>query len=246
MGQPSAENNLLYQGVASETGVVWTPPAGTVLWCYGNNTETGGEWTDQSGTGNHVDPLNGATIGSNGLVLSDAVSTSTGNHNAGDSGTDSSLDITGNITWSAWINLTASPSGSLGYVMAKRDGSNAQYGFGVRDVSGSKHVWAGGGSFDLADYSTTSFSTGVFTHIAASVSSGTATFYVNGSAAGTAAISGLSSKPTISVCCGARWSGYPQTTFNIQGTLDDILINNTALTATQILDIYNNSPGTHK
>lgn len=219
-------------GLTTRAGVVvpapgggFTPPAGLLQWHYGNNTEAGGEWTDQSGNGNHATLNGSAIVGVNGL---------TGGTSVGDF-----ADIVTSInsltySMAGWLNVA---SGSLADVGCFGPSSGTSSIFWADYQTGP--TWRIASNSPVVYGATSSDIRGVWVHLAWASSAGSIKMFINGAEDG----SGAAPSGSLFTRIGVAGSGKPlRSSF-----LDDVMIfPTTALSGADILNIYNNSPGTHK
>jgi hypothetical protein len=149
---------------------------------------------------------------------------------------NSKLNITGDITLSAWIKR--SNTTQKGLIMAKTDGSsNWDYEFGVDDGAGNNdklYVWADPPGPNTAVYSTGTISDTNWHHVAFTRSGSTATFYIDGVASGSSTMSGNFNTNSLAL----RIGGDGGTIYFI-GTMDDARIYNYSVTTQQIKTIMN-------
>ena len=143
---------------------------------------------------------------------------------------DSALNISGDITLSAWIYRTKTTSYNA--IFTKRQvGGSMNYQFTINNSNGQIGLGHSGGSWVYN--TTTTLTTGTWYHVAVTVSSGTAQFYVNGVAEDS--FTGISiSATTHDLHIGAT-VGYN----NFGGNIDEAAIFNSALSASNISSIYN-------
>ena len=90
---------------------------------------------------------------------------------------DSAINISGDISLSAWINRTSTSGYNAIYTKRVVFGS-MNYQFTINNSNGKIGLGHSGGSFVYN--TTTTLSTNTWYHVAVTVSSGTAQFYVNG------------------------------------------------------------------
>jgi hypothetical protein len=236
IGDPTAVaggNILGYAGIAAVTSPVCTPaPSGMTAWYPGD-----GNARDIQG-GNHGTLVGGSPSFTQGKVNQAFHFDGTYGYVAAPSTPGN--DITGDITIDAWINPT-NIAGSQRNIVNKRDesGSNVTYSFLV-DANGvlvfSSRV--GSGTFD-AVATTATIPTGVYTHVAVTISGTTLQFYINGSPVDTFTYSATRPSSTGRLKIGAREDAEfgPEASFD--GTIDELELFNRALTATEIQSIYN-------
>ncbi len=142
---------------------------------------------------------------------------------------DSAINISGDISFSAWVKQSA--QSAYGAIFTKRVvGGTMNYQFIMKNSTGAIGLGHSGGAWV---YDSMSLPTGSWYHVAATVDSGTVQFYVNGVAkdSGTGVtISGT----TQDLICGAT-VGYNY--FN--GLIDEAAIFDSALSSSDITSIYN-------
>lgn len=199
---------------------------------YSFNEGSGTTVTDLSGNGNNG-TINSATwtTGKYGGALS-----FNGSSSYVDLGNPASLQLTGSMTWSAWIYAVANPADD-GQIVAKSDNSSGwqfktspdtgphTFGVAVSPSSGSR----------TQRYSTTTRSLNTWYHVAGvyNASAGTLNIYVNGvldngALSGTIPASQFNNS-AVNVNIGRRTGGYY---FN--GIIDEVRIYNRALSLTEI------------
>ena len=159
-------------------------------------------------------------------------------------GSPSSLDITGDMTLSIWVNTDQNTQYTA--LFSKRNGSGRQFYFYLRNDSGNKNVslqtQPPGGSISQMNTSGNPITLNTWHHVAAVIKSGVTngtTIYVDGNAVGTGTMM-LASNSTADFTIGSN-----QGTDNFfDGKLDEAAIFNTALSASDITSIYNSgTPG---
>ena len=156
-----------------------------------------------------------------------------------DCGSDDSLRITGDRTLSAWVRLSAGtfPDATTNWIIAYNE-DYQDYGF-VWDIKGStarqyfRTSQAGAYTYQTSN---TALENNTWYHLAVVISSGTLTFYLDGVADGGGAI-------TAQVP-----STYPflisRSIRTFDGILDEIRVQNTALTANEIEVLYKSGADT--
>ena len=156
-----------------------------------------------------------------------------------DMGSGSSLNITGPITMSAWINISASGGDYL--IIGGFAGSPPYpgYGFLVGGVPGSTndgHLAYWSGAFGNWVEGHTAVNDGNWHFVAVTVTGSTVQFYIDGVADGAPV---TSSQPNS--YSGPRTIGKGENNSAWwNGLLDDVHIYNTALSAANIANLYNN------
>ena len=218
-----------------------TPPVGLVA-AYNFNEGSGTTVTDASGNGitGNIFGATWTTGGRNGNALS-----FNGSSSYVDLGNPALLQITGSMTWSAWVEAAANPADD-GQIVAKSDDASGwqlktspdtgPHTFGVR-VAGATNAFA-------RCYSTTVRSLNVWYHVAGvyDASARTLDIYVNGvpdngTSSGTIPASQINSAVNVNI--GRRSGGYY---FN--GVIDDVRIYNRALSQAEIQADMNTPVGT--
>ena len=144
-------------------------------------------------------------------------------------GNDSSLNISGDITLSAWVKQRV--QNNYGAIFSKRQvGGSMNYQLIMKNGTGAIGLGHSGGSWF---YDSTSLPTGSWYHVAATVSSGTIQLYVNGeekdSTTG-ATITGTTQDLIIGATLGYNY---------FDGLMDELAIFSSALSSTQIATMYN-------
>ena len=208
-----------------------TPPAGPVA-AYNFNEGSGTTVTDVSGNGitGNIIGATWTTGGKNGNALS-----FNGSSSYVDLGNPALLQITGSMTWSAWVKAAANPPDD-GQIVAKSDNASGwqfktspdtgPHTFGV-GVAGATNTFA-------QRYSTTVRSLNVWYHVAGvyNASARTLDIYVNGvlnngTLSGTVPASQINSAVNVNI--GRRSGG-----FYFNGVIDDVRIYNRALSQAEI------------
>lgn len=151
----------------------------------------------------------------------------------------SSLDITGNLTLEAWINLTTTPPSANEGIVAKflNAGNQESYALNITTGGGNvEFIITSDGSTDETLTSTSAISTGVWTHIAAVFTPNTSLeIYINGILDNSAA----TSLATIHSGTADLWIGASSilgANNQINGIIDEVRIWNVARSATNIQD----------
>ena len=233
-GQLTASNSYTL------TVTVSMQPSGLVA-AYGFNEGSGTLVTDASGNGisgtiNGTTWTTGGKYG-NGLSFN-------GSSSFVDLGNPTSLQITGSMTWSAWVKAAADPWDD-GQIVAKSDGNSGwqfktspdtgphTFGFGV----------AGGVNAFAQRYSTTVRSLNVWYHVAGVYNSAARTMdiYVNGALDNgvlTGTIPAAQVNSSVNVNIGRRTGG-----FYFNGIIDELRIYNRSLSGTEVLADMNTPVG---
>ena len=233
-------------GESGKSAEVSAKPAAFVLdAAYGFGEGSGTTTTDASGNGN-AGTIVGATwttAGKHGTALS-----FNGTSNYVDLGNATSFNTTGSLTVSAWIKASSFPFDDAA-IVSKRD--NTEHGFqldttvdrGPRTI-GFKLSDANGNLF--ARYGATTLAANTWYYVTGAYDALKRTLHVylngqldDGALVGTAA--GSQTPSTRDVQIGQR-PGYPGT-FNFAGTIDDVRIYGSAVTAGQIQTDMNTPVG---
>jgi hypothetical protein len=139
---------------------------------------------------------------------------------------NSDINITGDLTVSAWVNLD-NTSGYNAILTKRQVGGSMNYQFTI-DHSGKIGLGHSGGDWV---YDTNSLTVGTWHHVAATVSSGTVQFYIDGVAKSSS--SGLTiTGDTNDMSIGAT-PGYNY----FSGKIDEVAVFNTALTQPNITSL---------
>jgi hypothetical protein len=217
----AAGNLSQYSGVASATTLALPP---SLVAAYSFNEGTGTTVSDVSGNGNNGTIANATwtTAGKygNALVFDGTSAVVTINDSA-------SLDLTNAMTLEAWVNPSA-VSSDWWDVVYKGDDN-----YFLEASTDSDGLPCCGGTFDTADVAT--FGTAVlelntWTHLAATYDGATLLFYVNGVQASSLAQTGdiVTSSNPLQIGGDSIYGQF------FQGTIDEVRVYNTALTAAQI------------
>jgi hypothetical protein len=139
---------------------------------------------------------------------------------------DTSLQVTGDLSICCWFNLDN--TSGIQALVSKRDSGGTNYVLYVNYASGKLTSFDG---ISLIN-DTTALSTGTWYHGAVVIDSGTSTkFYINGSLSSTRASSTISANDADLL--------FGQDTFgsDFEGKLDDVVIYNRILSASEVADI---------
>ena len=156
-----------------------------------------------------------------------------------DCGSDASLRITGDRTLSAWVKLSAGtfPDASK-YWTIINNGDYQDFGFTwrINGAYGRQYFRTNQAGAYTYRYSNTSLENNTWYHLAVVISSGTLTFYLDGVADGGGAITAQvpSTDPFL----------ISHTPLIFDGILDEIRVQNTALTANEIEVLYKSGADT--
>jgi len=154
-------------------------------------------------------------------------------------GNSSSLVITGNFTISAWINLDTQTSYRRIIGKANSNNTRCNYGLGLKDGYKPGVIANSGSWYD--NYSTTALNTGTWYHLAGVYDGSNFILYVNGVLDNTTSVSGFNISTAASDTSGDDLLIGAKPTYsseNFAGMMDEIAVWNTALTSTQVSEIY--------
>ncbi|MCT4638287.1 MAG: fibrinogen-like YCDxxxxGGGW domain-containing protein [Bacteroidales bacterium] len=136
------------------------------------------------------------------------------------------------FTISVWFKPTHD---SEGYILAKRDASNIQYG--LLHTTDNKLMFLTTSGHNIA---TSAFEINKWYHGVVRVNSDRSVqVFLNGVLAASATGVGIEHKD-INVAIGSRWQTYPQTHTQFEGYIDNLEVYNRALSDSQISVLYNN------
>jgi len=142
---------------------------------------------------------------------------------------DSAINISGDITLSAWVNRTSTSSYNAIYTK-RAVGGSMNYQLTINNSNGQVGLGHSGGVWV---YNTTTLSTNTWYHVAVTVSSGTAQFYINGVAEDSftgVTITATTHDLIIGATVGYNYFG---------GLIDELSIFSSALSGSNITAIYN-------
>ena len=143
---------------------------------------------------------------------------------------DSAINISGDISLSAWINRT-STSGYNAIYTKRVVGGSMNYQLLINNSNSQIGLGHSGGSWVYN--TTTTLSTNTWYHVAVTVSSGTAQFYIDGVAKDS--FTGITITATTQDLILGATVGYNY----FGGLMDELSIFNSALSASNITAIYN-------
>lgn len=195
-------------------------------------------------TSNALSLTNNSATATTGQIAGGAALSGSSQYLTG--GTNSALDLTGDLTFSAWVKPT-SLSNYNGVLSRCNSNIPDPYDWyiiasGEAGKGGKLRFYGGDGSLSANVDGTTAISTGVWSHVAVKMSSTTCTHYVNGATAGSGTLSQSRTGHTRTLYVGNRADNA--TMFG--GSLDEIRIANVARGTEWLLSEYNNqnSPST--
>jgi hypothetical protein len=155
-------------------------------------------------------------------------------------------NLSSDFTISGWINTSLNTKSGQ-RIFCDDNSNSGGYGFSVGDAGvGSLRFYSRGSSTVLLDAPNNTIANNTWYHCVAvaNITSGTKQIYVNGSLVATGTFTGWGTDAGNSSIGGETATG--ETTSRLQGSLDEIRVANTALTADWIATEYNNqsSPST--
>lgn len=245
-GSPVFSTEVPFDG--SETSIDDSTTLKTNLVSYWTLDENSGTRADSHGSNDLTD--NNTVLSGTG-ILSNGADFEAGNSESLSitDGSQTGLDITGDLTASAWINLESSPANNTTYTILQKGtfttdtGSTKSYGFIYQDIGGTEYLKLqindiGTGTSTNATHTVT-LTPGTFYHVAVSydASAGTCTFYIDGIAVGT----GSSLDTSIHDGGGEFAIGADKQAngFYFDGIIDEVGIWSRILTAGEISNLYN-------
>ena len=151
----------------------------------------------------------------------------------------SALDITGDITISTWVKISADQS-NWTRLVGKGDNTNRTYGLWLTaDETILWQSYKDNGSGSLTTQinltSNTALSLNTWYHVVATRSNGTATIYINGVSDVSTAYTGTPYSSTSPLTIG----GHPDLHANFVGKMDEVAIWNSGLSSSNIGSLYN-------
>jgi hypothetical protein len=196
--------------------------------------KTGTAWNDISGNKNNGTLTNGPTFNSNngGSIVFD------GSNDYVDIPSNSTIALTGDMTVCAWIYIN-SLSGYNAIVGKTNGGNPNPYDMYTNPSSGTVSFFRGNGSSYGYLVSNTGVTINTWQHVAITMTSTTATHYLNGQTNGSGTIS-----TTITDGGGALYVGSrADFVTKMNGRISNLLMYNKGLTANEITQNYNASKG---
>jgi hypothetical protein len=144
---------------------------------------------------------------------------------------DVGLDLSGAMTLAAWVR----PDSVTGWrtVLLKETGNGLAYGLYSSDDEGLPSVYINTGGTDIAATGPESLSAGTWSHLAATYDGSSLRLYVNGQLVATRNITGsiVTSNGPLRFGGNAIWGEH------LDGSLDEVRIYNTVLTANEIAEL---------
>ena len=151
---------------------------------------------------------------------------------------DPSLDITEEITLSAWVNPSATGQSQATRFISKRTtpGGSDVYAIGFWTSSLNPFFRITSGDIETNRIATNTIPLNTWSHIIGTYDGTTMRLYINGVEDTSVSKTGLIDLSTIEVHLGDRKGEALNRRFN--GTMDDVRIYNIALNATEVMDLY--------
>jgi len=146
---------------------------------------------------------------------------------------DSIFNLTTGMTISAWINPTVAVTNK--FLVAKRWSTNSYQIATAGSINPQCSVWIGTTRYNASG--STVLSAGTWYHIVGTFDGSNVKVYVDGVLEGTTAASG-SLDQTADIVSIAK--GVNNNTYNFNGKIDEVAIWDSALTAAQVTQVYNN------
>lgn len=153
----------------------------------------------------------------------------------------SDFDITGDLTFEAWVNLEALPSSGSHYYAGGKwdfDVAGRSYAFRIRNNGGTMEAGmltsTNGVAFTTASVSFP-FVAGVWYHVVWTKSGTTFTLYVNGKSIGTGTVDATMYSGSASFCAGAILGSLGSVVGAFDGLIKDVRIFNDVRTASEIV-----------
>ena len=156
-----------------------------------------------------------------------------------DCGNDSSLEITGNFTISAWVNITS--SGYYPRLLGKSNTSNNRCNYAIGFLQNKPSIEVNSNGTWIAHYnSATALSTGVWHHIVGVYNGTNFLLYANGSLDTTNSASGFDVATAASETSGQHLyiGATTSNAHNFNGSISNASIWNAALTSSQVTELY--------
>ncbi len=242
----NARSNLLGAASVTSRGPNNDPGAlNNNLVGYWKMDESSGNATDSSGNGNTGTNTNTATYTTGKFANAGTFNGTNQYFSAADA---SSLDITGNLTVSAWLKPSDGQPAALKSLVTKWNTSNLSYNLGLT-TDGKIRLYVSSDGTTSSTYKTTDaavFSDGAatsWTHVAAVYSTdGTVIIYINGAsvastATGTIPTSIFSGTAALEIAADAGGQDP------YGGSADEVRIYSRALSPTDVTNLYNFGPG---
>jgi hypothetical protein len=202
-----------------------------------------GRGTTANNAGNQGSALNGTLTNMAAVVTTDSGWTNSGKFNKAIKldgsndyvlvGNQTAIQTFNTLTISGWIKADTFATGDLNVIYYK---DTSGFYFGVND--NKLRFRSSDLTSDLTE-TTTNLSTGVWTHVAATYDGATVKLYVNGREEVSEAATGTISENTINATIGA----FGTSSNFFDGTIDELKLYDSALTAQQIQLDYNQSKG---
>lgn len=148
-------------------------------------------------------------------------------------GADSTLRPTGDMSVTAWIYVVS--FAALPYIIGSHNSVTSGFGFHV-DATGHLRFFTSNAGVVSTALSTGTVPLGVWTHVTASRSAGTVSFYINAVASGSGAVSNPAT-PTLSFFVGSN----PLASNAMDGMISDVRFYDSAISAGEVTNIKNGS-----
>lgn len=222
------------------------PPLGTQLdWSHPLNKGLAGFWLFNEGHGNKVNDLsmnrNTGTLTSMAFPPTTASGWNPGRNGVGlnfdgvndyvDAGNNASLNITGNMTISAWIKIPSAPATYPGIVTKRESDGTVGYVLALNANNAILFLLKIEGVSKIATSQT--FSLNTWHHVVGVYNNITMVTYVDGTAGNPSNVNG-----SISISSNALKIGVSHLGAYFNGTIDEVRIYNRALSASEVQQLY--------
>ncbi len=145
------------------------------------------------------------------------------------------LNLTGDVTVSAWIKPGTASQNNNARVVSKYDGTTANYILGY-DTTGHMRMIVDGTARATATSAAVLTSTTTWYHVVGVRSGTTVSLYINGTLDGTASISGTTQTNSQNLAIGGGVNSTTNPRYN--GVVDDVRVYNRALSTAEITALY--------
>jgi len=151
----------------------------------------------------------------------------------------SSIDVTGtNLTMAAWIQITGATGKSYQNIFGKDSVFGAfQYRLLISDSRSSLRFQANGGAIDAISNNFTALTLGTWHHVAVAYNGSSINFYLDGQSQGSTPATGSIASSSNDLDIGKTYA----LNYYFDGTIDDVRVYNRALSASDVLTLYNST-----
>lgn len=198
--------------------------------------ESSGNATDAVGS---LSAVNTSATYSAGKINNGAVYSGSAFHTVSD---NAAIKPSTDITISLWVNISSTSSYQM--LLAKGENAGDTRSYEIRCFGTTTQIEvqmrAGGGSY-IQFRSTTAIGTGTWKHVVITRTGATNKIYIDGTSDTLAA--DFTQTTTIDYSTDDLWIGQRNGGFRFNGSLDEIYIGNTAISSTEVTDLYNGGAG---